>query len=329
MILTHGDLDGFVSAIVASRIYNIKLNTGSIYVFSYESNRDELFKVLLDPQLQVTDSLVSNVDPVVFTDLSLRLGELEWARNKPKRSKWVWYDHHISSEDFDPEGIFDQVNLYTKDDKCAADMLYEEYKIVFHNRPVDPILRSWVELAHDRDLWINDLRDQSVPIDKLVKYKLYNKSDYIKLMVRAMDETPLQIISSEMKIIERAMGSYYRSVDTAKATVQIYDKGRVPIKVAYITGDASDVAEELYEGIDWSIIAMIQVRTDGVSISLRTRRKKAGNQIVDLADIAKQFFSGGGHQQAAGGKLNASHLSGGFNAIARDISSYFVDKKTK
>lgn len=170
MIITHGDLDGLVSALVAMEISGQKPN--DVHFFSYEPDRDEKWNTLL---VHHKSSFQMSDDNVWFVNISLRPGELEHARLPHKASKWHWVDHHKSSLEFNPEGIFDKVYLDTSGEKCAADilmgMVWDRHECVELN-PSILFLQEWVDIAHDRDLWINEHRERNLKLDMILKAHL-------------------------------------------------------------------------------------------------------------------------------------------------------------
>lgn len=172
MIITHGDLDGLVSALVTMEISGQEPN--DVHFFSYEPDRDEKWNSLL---VHHKSSFQMSHDDVWFVDISLRPGELEHAMGLPhKASKWHWVDHHKSSMDFiNADEIFDEVLLVTDGSVCAADMLWETYcnlQPVGKDPDLDNHLGSWVEVAHDRDLWINKNNERNIKLDMILKAHL-------------------------------------------------------------------------------------------------------------------------------------------------------------
>lgn len=320
-IVTHGDLDGLVSALVVMEVYNII--PSAVRHYSYSPKRDEWWREWLGYQIKPIKTMTGNVEDVWFTDISLRPGELEWARGKRKRGIWRWVDHHKSSEEFDPDGIFDEVYLEFLDEVCAADMLW---RMMDFGKPL-PVLASWVEAAHDRDLWIREHPELSLRLDMMVKSQGRERK-WEETLVAATHYSPRELVLLHPEWWKPEMKLYENSIKLALATKQTFPleltaRKKLPVGVCYISGFASDVCEEVY-GSDKEVLVMIHPLTDVIVVNLRTRRDD-----VDLAELAK-VFGGGGHYHAAGGRLNEKQIRGGYTAIIRDIRSWLnAQKKAK
>ncbi len=321
-LITHGDLDGLVSAMIW---YELKRMSGrelarNIFVFSYGSDRDEMWKVLLEDSITPTGRAVENLEEVWFTDISLRPGELDWVRPLNQRNRWIWVDHHISSEEFDTKDIFHEVYLKTDGLVCAADLMYELFKKAqIHNPNIEP----WVEVAHDRDLWIRKDPRLALKLDLVVKANT-SPDKFRDLVVKALTCTPKQYIAGVGKeLVEEQMGYYDDSAAMAHSTFNRSTIAGKPIILCYTTGYESDICEELYDTGE-EIVVMIHPVRGTLTVALRTKRTD-----VNLADMAKAIFSGGGHKQASGGKLDEKQIRGGYIAISRSIKTYLEEKSGK
>ena len=331
MIITHGDLDGLASALVAMEISG--QGPQDIHFFSYEPDRDEKWKGLLHIAGEIWD-----INDVWFVDMSLRPGELEHARLPHKASKWHWVDHHKSSLEFNPEGIFDEVYLKTEGDECAADILWTQHLIrcIEQSNSTRMNLKQWVEVAHDRDLWINEHRERNLKLDMILKGCL-RRRDEQSLLRDCQERSPDMIIYGYSGDWKAGMKAFENSCKTARTTSTMVTRRKVlpcsagnntathvspnaPIVIAWITGQGSDVADTLYKTGD-EIIAMLQLFPENIGISFRTQRDD-----VDLSQVAKAF-GGGGHPQAAGGKLEHRHLMEGYRSIVADIVNILKERE--
>lgn len=322
MLITHGDLDGLVSAMIW---YELKRMSGrelvnSIFVFSYGSNRDEEWKQLLEDSITPTGRAIENNEEVWFTDISLRPGELDWVRPLNQRNRWIWVDHHISSREFDVTDIFHEVYLKYNGSVCAADLMYELFKKAqIHN----PNIESWVKAAHDRDLWIRENPELGLKLDLIVKANT-SPDKFRDLVVKALTCTPEQYVKGAgRELVEEQMGYYRSSVELAQSTANRSTISGKPVILCYTTGYESDVCEELYDS-GKEIVVMIHPVRGALTVGLRTKRTD-----VNLADMAKTIFSGGGHKQASGGKLDEKQIRGGYIAISRSIKTYLEDESGK
>lgn len=322
MIITHGDLDGLVSALVAMEISGQEPN--DVHFFSYEPDRDEKWSSLL---VHHESSFQMSHEDVWFVDISLRPGELEHARLPHKSSEWHWIDHHKSSLDFDPDGIFDEVLLIaeelpspnTNTSVCAADILWETYcnlQPAGKDPDLDNHLGSWVEVAHDRDLWINKNNERNIKLDMILKAHLKRGRER-ELLGYCQTAMWPAIIDQFQPYWQDGMKAFENSCKTAQNTSTVVIRAippNIPVSIAWITGQGSDVADTLYETGD-EIIVMLQLFPENVAISFRTKRDD-----IDLSQIARAF-GGGGHPKAAGGKLDHRHLMEGYSTIIAEIGN--------
>lgn len=318
-IITHGDLDGFVSALLCMKMFSIPPKR--IYTSSYSPDRDEFWKKILSDGIGRSGHLRSNTEVIWFLDMGLRKGELEWARNKHKQAFWHWVDHHQTSEQYDPDGIFHETYVTTDGSVCASDIMWDLYKGM---RKADASVECWVEAAHDRDLWINKNRERNVKLDMVIKAAVREKNGFRNLLdqVWVNEYSPTDILLIRSDVWSESMKEFKKSVEMAQKSAEVSTiravqaKVGYPVKICYCAQYASDVAEELYETGD-EIIVMIQLIGTDVVVSLRTKRDD-----VNIADLCEAVFSGGGHPQAGGGRLNEKHMRGGYIAIVRDIKKF-------
>lgn len=323
-LVTHGnDLDGLVSAMIWYELKRMSGNrelVNNIFVFSYGSDRDEKWKELLEKWVTPTGRAIENNEEIWFTDISLRPGELDWVRPLNQRSRWIWVDHHISSDGFDTTDIFHEVYLKTDGSVCAADLMYELFKKAqIHN----PNIKPWVELAHDRDLWIRKDPELALKLDLVVKANTHPEK-FRDMVVTALTCTPEQYIAGVgQELVEEQMGYYRSSVELAQSTANRSTVAGKPVITCYTTGYESDVCEELYDTGE-EIVVMIHPVRGTLIVGLRTKRTD-----VNLADMAKVVFNGGGHKQASGGRLDEKQIRGGYIAIVRTIKAYLEDEYGK
>ena len=315
-ILCHSDLDGFVSALAVMAMHPI--TPKRVHHYSYASYRDDQWKKLLGGDNYGSKaSLVADTEDVWFVDLSLREGELEWARKKQKPSVWHWVDHHTTSKDFQkPEEVFNHVELILEEGYCAADILFNTY-LETGARP-HPTLAVWVALAHDRDLWIREHAALTLELTMLLRIKGFQKGGWAEILEMAKIVQPATMALKLRYEFEGEMKKYESSLKASNETAKVSEIAGIPVKLCYSSeaGYASDISEKLYETGD-EVIIILHVMGDGIVTCLRTRRDD-----VNLADMAQSLFDGGGHPKASGGRLNAKHIQGGYIAIGRDIKSF-------
>ena len=155
-------------------------------------------------------------------------------------------------------------------------------------------------------------------MDLMVKLQGRKKNGWVALLEAAKTLSPKEMLVKHPEWWQDEVEAYAKSVKLALATSSVIKVADLNVAMAYISGFGSDVGEALYsqeEIVD--TLVMIQPMTDCLALSLRTRRDD-----LDLSIMAKELFAGGGHKQAAGGKLAEQHLKGGYDRIALDIRTW-------
>ena len=248
----------------------------------------------------------SHAESVIFTDLSFKKKELDWAREVKRIGKWLWFDHHKSSADFNHEGVFDEVFLDLSGDVCAADLTY--YWLQRQGGMKDEsTLDEWCGVAHDRDLWINSDRDRNMKLDMVVRTCI--KERRIPDLLGAMDLGVDHVLKFYNEFWKAGMVEHRKSLELAKNTFFVNNFVDFNVVVFYVGASASDVADAMYQ-TDKDVIAMVAVFPPNAVVNLRTKRDD-----IDLSKIARHLFDGGGHAKAAGGRLNR-HFAGNFREIS-------------
>ena len=294
-----------VSAWFAMKVLNQKPK--DVKVFGYAFGRDDDWKKVLMNYF-VNDKYVPMKDEVCFTDLSFNDGELDWARNKEKTSKWIWVDHHYSSVKFPADEIFDEVRKDPSEDVCAGDLAFDWFS---EFNEVEDVHIEWRDAAHDRDLWINSNRELGMKMEMVIKGVIWERNH--EAFIRNMDKGIDWILNKYDDLCKRGLRKYDKSCQLANNTMFVDNYKSFKVIVSYVDGSPSDVADTLYTSNN-DIIALINMYTPNMILNLRARRDD-----VDLSKIAKECFSGGGHKKAAGGKLNKYQLAGGSSGIADTI----------
>ena len=285
-----------------------------VRTFSYAGDRDGIWKTLLRKHY-ATNKLfqTTHAESVIFTDLSFKKKELDWAREVKRIGKWLWFDHHKSSADFDVEGVFDEIYLDLSGDVCAADLTYDwlfnqsTARDELANDERREIVNDWRAVAHDRDLWINSDRDRNMKLDMVVRACI--KERRIPYLLEAMDLGIEHVLKFYNEFWKAGMVEHRKSLELAKNTFFVNNFVDFNVVVFYVGASASDVADAMYQ-TDKDVIAMVAVFPPNAVVNLRTKRDD-----IDLSKIARHLFDGGGHAKAAGGRLNR-HFAGNFREIS-------------
>jgi oligoribonuclease NrnB/cAMP/cGMP phosphodiesterase (DHH superfamily) len=301
LIVTHYDLDGFVCGLCLAEAYD--LGGSHVRFVSYGVPRSRI----IEAALRETEA-----DSVYICDVGLDPEDMtaRWARDEDLYR--VLFDHHDSTAGLDTSA-FDECHVDTTGTRCSADLVYEYLK-----PSMPPFMREklkhWVALAHDRDLWVNSDRQLGQRVSWLLKDRIHQRL-----------ETALST-SSPGEFLRRLQGKWKRGEDLfrdavvcATNTACLFDGPPLPIKVAYVKRDTSDVAEELQEG--GQLVVLLNLFGQQVGVSLRTDRDD-----IDVSQVAQRCFGGGGHRMAASGFAKSSHLVGGFQAVRDGVAAVVTEQ---
>lgn len=225
-----------------------------------------------------------------------------------KYKKVVILDHHKTAE-AELKELVDE-NVVFDMNKSGA-MLAWEY---FHPGIPAPALISHVQ---DRDLWKFELAETKMvhaglgllkgavgAWEKYSKpaemYAMGNVSGINRYLpgtpMHELVETGRSILKYEQQHVESAVPKKIKIIDFLGYKVGITNTGYL----------ISEIGEAIYNSkdlnVDFAIMYFIDIH-DVVWLSFRS--KKGG---VDVAEVAKNHFQGGGHASAAGGKTNLEIL---------------------
>jgi len=264
-IFSHQDLDGLACALCT----HATLEDVHITFMSSAPNRDARMK----KQLRATPG----VHKVYFLDLGIRQNELSYRGEFPNQS-WILIDHHNYAGVIDL-GQFDEVVIQSSRDICCADLCKNYFQVDSAH------ILEWVELAHDRDLWINKKRNITRKISHVIQMKPY------LALVKAMELTPEEFLNSTKRLWQKGETAFRRSLHLAERTKQLIETDIGPILICFISGYPSDVAGKLQTG--GLIIAMAHLAPSGLMLSLRTDRSD-----INVEQIARKL-GGGGHTYSA------------------------------
>src|SRR5579875_1568918 len=287
-IVSHGPacFDGVVAAATVARFYH-GYSVTPIFAANQDSDR-----ILQD--LRITRP----GDEVWITDLSwnqvataVHLRQLSDAG-----ARIFWIDHHRSAlrRADGPEFAVPFAGKYLCEEYSASRLAFDYLKR--RTEPVDAQARREalagffpiVDLADDHDRWIHRLEhseDWALAIQTLGAMAAYR--DLLKLNSATMPRSLLQALESG----RRAMS---QSVELAHSTMAQRSLGEgLTLITACCFGYSSEVAADLYKDRVNAIVALLDMRSGGVSL------RRSADCTADLSQIATTL-GGGGHAAASG-----------------------------
>lgn len=277
VVVTHGDVDGVISAALAARA------TGGISRFLF-SGPSSLTRTL--------SKLKSEGSELIILDIGLnksKLAEVEALLMRLSQGGWriTWYDHH-RWDDYSLARISKLVNLIVKPSTSNA-------RLVFESLGGGDFERELVEIADDADTgsYSTELARlyNAISMDRKMREKLLSLLLSGSLMseeLRSFGEMKLREIESQV------------SEGLRRAKVRVTKSGR---RFCVI---------DLRKRGPGSLIARRATSELGVDFSLAFSCKRfslyAGlSRDLDLRSLCERF-GGGGHPYACGGRVRLSPL---------------------
>ena len=289
-IISHGPscLDGVMAAAAIARFFE-----GSRVIASLPGNNESDRAI---QNLKLRDK--SGADEIWITDLSwtqpntaAHLKELTEAG-----ARIFWIDHHrtaVSRADA-PEFKVPFAGKVLSEKYSAARLTFdflkrreEELSSAAKRRDFESF-RRFAEIADDHDRWIHKIPespDWALAVQTLGGIPSYR--EIIKLREPKMSRR----LRDALRAAQDAMR---RSIELADATLvlRLLSNG-VTLRTACCFGYSSEVAAHLYENTKRTVIALFDLRSQGVSL------RRSPDCEVDLSKLAEQF-GGGGHEAASG-----------------------------
>ncbi|MEA2649354.1 MAG: uncharacterized protein QOG61_1789 [Candidatus Binataceae bacterium] len=288
-VVSHGPscLDGVMAAAAVARFYD------GHKVFTTLAGNNDADRTIRELTLKSDDG----GDEIWITDLSwnspetgARLTELT-----DRGARVYWIDHHrtaVSRADA-PEFKVPFAGKVLTEDYSAARLTFNYLKRMAGDLPeaqraAFEAFQPFVLIADDHDRWIHKIpesADWALAVQTLGGIASYR--EILKLREPRMSRK----LRHAFDLGQDAMR---RSVELANATMvdRKLDNG-VTVRTACCFGYSSEVAAHLYKGQHQTVVALFDLRSQGVSL------RRSADCDIDLSLLA-QAYGGGGHAAASG-----------------------------
>lgn len=289
-IVSHGPscLDGVMAAATVARFYR-----GHHVVLTLASNADS------DRTIgELRSKVTGGVDEIWITDLSWT--SIETGRHltvlTSEGTRVYWIDHHRTAiaRANAPEFDVPFAGRVLSERFCAARLTFDFLKEISAKLPTGGDHRAFdeffpfVAIADDHDRWLNQIpasADWALAVQTLGGVESYREIMRLKelRMTRRLKEA-----------LEAGRKAMDRSLELASATaVDRWLSNGLKVRSACCFGYSSEVAAKLYADQSETVIALFDLRSQGVSL------RRSPDCEVDLSELAR-LFGGGGHAAAAG-----------------------------
>lgn len=292
-IVSHGPgcLDGVVAAAAVARFYD---GHRVLPLFAANGESDRVIQKLRSRGGR-------GGDEIWITDLSWTstasaecLGELARAG-----SRIFWIDHHRTavSRAGAPEFKVPFAGRVLSEEFSAARLVFNYLKQREDELPSESARQTFdeffalVAIADDHDRWIHAIQDS--PDWALAVQTLGSRESYREI-IRLRRPVMTRKLAKALAAGREALG---RSRELARATIVDKPVGGLKVRAACCFGYSSEVAADLYQDQQQTVIALFDLRSQGVSL------RRSADCTVDLSHLAHSF-GGGGHPAAAGFALD-------------------------
>jgi oligoribonuclease NrnB/cAMP/cGMP phosphodiesterase (DHH superfamily) len=332
--LSHTDLDG----------YGCQLLTSSVYKKHkfYNANYGEEVSFRIDQILRDAEQVDGKV-MILITDLNLNLNEAKKLDKKVKESdkeiELQLLDHHATG--LECSELYEWYYLDTS--RCATKITYDYLsekkpkKINKHRwlKPMVDMINAidiWKEqekyfefgkvcmrmISETRELsrfmFDEEHRDYKLTMLKWASKFLGKKNGQIKLDDSLTKLKKRYLRDDRDDILDNYTSRYIVSLlKSKKEQIKIFHKGKVGI-LTFQLGSISTIANEFLKECE-DIDFVMDINTRG-NCSFRSSGK------IDLSLFAKEYFSGGGHPNASGGRFESVKDSYSYEAVKEKVEKY-------
>ncbi|MEA1956153.1 MAG: phosphoesterase [Campylobacterota bacterium] len=339
--LSHIDLDGYSCQLI--------MKFTPYTVFNYNANYGAEVKAKLDQILENINKS-KNDALVLITDLNLTADESKWFNHEVKKlneskktTKIVLLDHHGSGKD-----SANKYKWYFLDEsRCATKITYDYVKENFEfNEPL--WMEKFVDVVNAVDLWkqeekfnfeygkvcmrlVNETRELSRVMfaNEDSNYKLSLLENCVKYI---NEENANVLLDENIHLLKKkffqedkndtldnlATKYIVKLLGELKRTHTIYYKGYRGF-LSYGIGNTSIIGNGfLITFPEYDFIVDVSSRG---TMSLRANNK------VSVSQISKEWANGGGHPNAAGGRIQGFKEQYNYPKVKRQIEKIINDKE--
>ncbi len=326
--LSHTDLDGYSCQLITKRCFDDISYYNSNYGSEIDSRIDAILRKIY---MQGSDDNL-----ILITDLNLSLQQaknlVQGVENSPKNIEILLLDHHKTGQDC--ANKYDWYYLDTT--RCATKITYD----YFLQKGFDiKALETYVDVVNSIDIWLSDseyfelgkvfmrLVSGSREINRMLfseqnsAYIFHSLEKAISYVGKedphiALDDDIHQIkksyfLKEKNNTLENLIAGFVVDMlSDKKDQMSVHYKGYKGI-LTYSIGNTSIIGNEfLVRNPDFDFFMDINGRKN---ISMRANNK------VDVSQISKELFGGGGHANASGGRCESFKDSFEYDKVKEQI----------
>lgn len=340
--LSHIDLDGYSCQLVMEYTPYKKYN----YNANYGAEVKQKLEMILENIQKAKESAL-----ILITDLNLTADESRWITQEVAKLseskldvKLTLLDHHGSGEESAKKHDW----YYLDVTRCATKITYDYVKEHFeYNEP--EWMQKYVAIVNAVDLWIKEEHD-NFEFGKVCMRLVTETKELNRVMFATEDQHyKLSLLKEAVKYIDRENAPIVLDENIHKIKKEFFkqeqDNTLDNLATDYLVtllGDARGDKTIYYKGYKGFLsygIGNTSIVGNGflvaypeydfiVDISYRGAMSLRANFGVSVAQIAKEWANGGGHPNAAGGRIIGFKEQYRYDKVKQQIESLINDKES-
>jgi len=339
--LSHIDLDGYSCQLIMAQTQHTMFSYNANYGAEVMDRLEEIIELIKKTKQTAT---------ILISDLNLYPDEARWLNtevNRLNESGWTititLLDHHGSGKD-----TAAQYPWYFLDtERCATKIVYE-YALQHYGLQGGGWLEAFVKVVNAVDLWHQDEEDdfeygkvcmRLISDAKELSRVMFSDEDRAYKLSMLEKAATMRFLPNANIVLDEALHKMKKEffkegadntldnlstkhivalLGTKRSTMTIYYKGWRGF-LSYGLGNTSIIGNGfLTEFPDFDFI--VDVGTRG-TMSLR------GHDIVDVAQMASEWVGGGGHPNAAGGRIQGFKEQFRYDKVKRQMEDMLANKE--
>jgi len=339
--LSHIDLDGYSCQMV--------MKYTPFEVFNYNANYGAEVRQKLEIIIEEIKKSKQKAT-ILITDINLTADESRWLNNEVNayndtstKIELILLDHHGSGE----ESAKKYKWYYLDTSRCATKITYEYAKENFNlNEPT--WMKKFVDVVNAVDLWLLD-EVENFEYGKVCMRLISESKEINRVMFTKKDsEYKLFLINEAVKLLEKENAPILLddSIHAIKKAYFQQDKNNTLDNLAtkYIVNmlgeqrDRNTIYYKGYRGFLSYGVGNTSIIGNGflvaypeydfiVDVSYRGTMSLRANFQVNVAQISKEWANGGGHPNAAGGRIIGFKEQYRYDKVKKQIEQVINDKE--
>lgn len=340
--LSHTDLDGYSCQLIMKytpyTIFNYNANYGAEVKQTLESMLENIVKQHLDAIILITDLNLTSDESKWLNN------EVEKLNNNKKNITLILLDHHSTGEE--SAGKYEWYFLDTT--RCATKITYDYAKEKFElNEP--EWMQKYVDIVNAVDLWKMD-EEENFEYGKVCMRLISETRELNKIMFAEADNSyKISLLHEATKFIgkEDANIALDNNIHTLKKEFFKLDKDDTldnlsTFYIVKLLGEAKGDKTIYYKGYRGYLsygVGNTSIVGNGflltypeydfiVDVSFRGTLSLRANNGVNVAQISKEWCGGGGHPNAAGGRIIGFKEQYRYTLVKQQIEKIINEKES-